>query len=166
VGLNIRDLKIEMLEAALARARADADRLRRQNESLAEVVDARGDHLTVVERRAAFWQEEAMRRGEMLDRQTQRLVRVQFEREGLARQLDLEYIRINQDLEVEAAGGEEVGGGGNEEEDAEVGPVGDGDEAGAVALEAVGGGGYVPGQEVLFMEPGPDDTGYITCAEY
>jgi hypothetical protein len=194
VGLNIRDLKIEMLEAALARARADGDRLRRQNENLAEVVDARGDHLTVVERRAAYWQEEAMRRGELLDRQAQRMIRLQHEREGLIRQLDLEYVRINGDLEVAFVGGDggedEVGvGGGGGEVAQEAGAVGGGEaaeEAGAVggggeAAEeagAVGGGGEAAeeagavgggGEAVeddLMLEPVLDETGYITCVEY
>jgi hypothetical protein len=169
VGLNIRDLRIEMLEAALARARADGDRLRRQNENLAEVVDARGDHLTVVERRAAYWQEEAMRRGKLLDRQAQRMMRLQHEREGLIRQLDLEYLRINGDLEVEVVGrdgGEDdigaVGGGGEAAGEAEA--VGGGGEA-VEDAGAVGGGAEAVEDE-LMLEPVLDDTGYITCVEY
>jgi hypothetical protein len=125
--------------------------------------------LTVVERRAAYWQEEAMRRGELLDRQAQRMMRLQHEREGMIRQLDAEYIRINGDLEVEI-----VGGDGGEED---IGPVGGGGEAAEEAGAVGGGGEVVEGagafgggaeavEDELMLEPVMDDTGYITCVEY
>jgi hypothetical protein len=72
--------RLSRLPHAPFACRADSDRLRRQNENLTEVVDARGDHLAVLERKAAFWQKEAMRWGELVDQQTRRIIRLQHER--------------------------------------------------------------------------------------
>jgi hypothetical protein len=97
------------------------------------------------------------------------MMRLQHEREGLIRQLDLEYLRINGDLEVEVVGrdgGEDdigaVGGGGEAAGEAEA--VGGGGEA-VEDAGAVGGGAEAVEDE-LMLEPVLDDTGYITCVEY
>jgi hypothetical protein len=183
-----RDRRILALELALKRAREEVLQLRRNVGNMEEIVDARGERMGVLERKYLYWRDEAMRRGELMDAQSRRMLVLEQEREGLRLMLDQEYVRIGADLEVEAVGeagylygvvegpegGVDVGGGGEgdvvvvaaNEEGAVVGFGGEVVDPGLLGGGGDGGDGGDGGE--LLEEEGEaeaEDIGFVTCVE-
>jgi hypothetical protein len=142
------------LRLELGRERMRVELLRRDISNMEEIVDARNVKMGHLESKCKYWREEALRRGEMVDMQTRRVMRLEQEKQELLIERDQVYVTLNEDLEVVVERGEQI-----EREDSAASSDG-GDNADG------GDGDGDGGDDGDVEEEGEaEDFGYVTCLE-
>jgi hypothetical protein len=160
------------LRLELGRERMRVELLRRDVTNMEEIVDARGVKMGHLESKCKYWREEALRRGEMVDMQTRRVMRLEQEKQELLIERDQVYITLNEDLEVvvereEQIEGEDSVASGDSGDDADRGDYGDGGNHAEGGDDADGGDGDGDGGDDADIEGEgeAEDVGYVTCME-